>query len=51
MFHVNNALVSLFFDRRVFIIDGTGAFSVSGDFVTCHHCVAWTMALHVVLRA
>jgi hypothetical protein len=29
MFSVQNALVSLFFDRRVYIIDGTGVFSVS----------------------
>lgn len=29
MFKCENALVSLFFDRRVFIIDGTGVFSVS----------------------
>lgn len=29
MFQVENALVSLFFDRRVYIIDGTGAFAVS----------------------
>jgi hypothetical protein len=37
MFHVNNALVSLFFDRRVYIIDGTGAFAVSG----LHHMHYW----------
>jgi hypothetical protein len=29
MFSVQNALVSLFFDRRVYIIDGTGVFAVS----------------------
>ena len=29
MFSVKYALVSLFFDRRVYIIDGTGVFTVS----------------------
>jgi hypothetical protein len=28
MFRVKNALVSLFFDRNVYIIDGTGVFQV-----------------------
>jgi hypothetical protein len=36
MFGVANALVSLFFDRRVYIIDGTGKFSVSGGSTARH---------------
>lgn len=44
MFHVNNALVALFFDRRVYIIDGTGAFAVSRLPLSSYRCAACSMA-------
>lgn len=42
MFSVENALVSLFFDRRVYIIDGTGAFTVSeGSVLRAGYAIAY----------
>lgn len=43
MFHTQNALISLFADRRIYLINCTGVFQ-EGDFPWRHSFCAWTMS-------
>ncbi|WIA09457.1 hypothetical protein OEZ85_008858 [Tetradesmus obliquus] len=43
MFHTQNALISLFADRRIYLVNCTGVFQ-EGDFPWRHSFCAWTMS-------